>query len=350
MRLQTTRRTHLFLHATAHFLVDGICAAVIFGKISVMKSGVSLGELILLYNLLAFATQGFVGILTDQLLPQLHRFHHLVSLSALSVSLALFLPAPALPRILLLGLGNSLFHVAGGTVTLVQSEGKAAPLGIFVAPGALGLAIGTAFPGVGSIMGMLLLITAALAYLLPMEWESPATANLSAPVSFEKRLFAGGMLLFCIFARSFAGTVVRFDWKDGPCLAILLAAFVLLGKFAGGFLADRFGCGKISAVSILLSGLCILFFQWNMPLSLAGQFLVNLSMPVTLYLLYRALPQNPGFSFGIAASALLPGFLFGQHASLSETPYRILIGGIFVLNLLLLIVAERLIKPKEGKT
>jgi hypothetical protein len=35
-------------------------------------------------------------------------------------------------------------------------------------------------------------------------------------------------------------------------------------------------------------------------------------MPVTLMLLYRAMPNNPGFSFGLAASMLFPGLLAGN--------------------------------------
>ena len=38
-----------------------------------------------------------------------------------------------------------------------------------------------------------------------------------------------------------------------------------------------------------------------------GQFLLNLTMPVTLWLLYLAMPDSPGFAFGLAASALWPG-------------------------------------------
>ena len=54
-------------------------------------------------------------------------------------------PCPAGAAALIIGLGNCLFHVAAGTVTLKESR-SAGPLGIFVAPGALGLAAGTLWP------------------------------------------------------------------------------------------------------------------------------------------------------------------------------------------------------------
>ena len=56
-----------------------------------------------------------------------------------------------------------------------------------------------------------------------------------------------------------------------------------------------------------------------MPLSLLGQLLLNLTMPVTLWLLYRWMPDSPGFAFGLAASALWPGTIAGQMISLSGT-------------------------------
>lgn len=354
MRPRATRQLQLALNSALHFLIDGVCAAAIFGEISKMADVAAFAEWVLLYNFLAFATQGLVGIVTDQFLSRHGIFRHLIFLSALSVSLGLFLPAPALVKILLLGLGNSLFHVSGGTVTLLGSEGKAAPLGIFVAPGALGLAVGTAFPTSGSWLAALLLLLGAGSYLFrpiaPAEVAAGSAAIPKRP-SLRRGLAVAGMMLFCIGARSFAGTVVRFDWKTGVGWVILLAALVMLGKAAGGILADRFGCARVCAVSIPFSAICVLLFQSNAALSLLGQFLLNCSMPITLFLLYRALPDNPGFSFGLAASILLPGFLLGQMgqaAAVGSTLLTITISIIFALNLLCLILSERILAKKEA--
>ena len=127
----------LLLNAGAHFAVDGLCAAVIFGQIS--------GEgttLILLYNTLAFSTQCLVGLLED-------RIGHVRLVEAFSLillALGFFVPAPMTVKICMIGLGNSLFHVTGGIETLQNCRGKARDLGIFVAPGAVGLVLGTVFP------------------------------------------------------------------------------------------------------------------------------------------------------------------------------------------------------------
>ena len=47
---------------------------------------------------------------------------------------------------LLLGLGNALFHVGGG-VDVIRDGGKCEKLGIFVAPGAMGLYLGGLIAG-----------------------------------------------------------------------------------------------------------------------------------------------------------------------------------------------------------
>ena len=60
------------------------------------------------------------------------------------------------------------------------------------------------------------------------------------------------------------------------------------------------------------AAVCIAVFSAYPAPSLLGQFLLNLTMPVTLWLLYRAMPAEPGFAFGLAAAALWPGTVAGM--------------------------------------
>ena len=123
----------LLFDSLAHLLVDGLCASTVLGPLG--GSG-ELASLILLYNTLAFSTQCLVGIAADRL-----RKHSLFAVaSLLAVAAGAVLPLPAILRVCVLGLGNSVFHVAAGARTLERSGGKAGPLGLFVAPGAVGLA------------------------------------------------------------------------------------------------------------------------------------------------------------------------------------------------------------------
>ena len=53
----------LLLDSAAHLLVDGLCAATLFGPLGGSEN---LGLLILLYNTLAFSTQCLVGLIADR--------------------------------------------------------------------------------------------------------------------------------------------------------------------------------------------------------------------------------------------------------------------------------------------
>lgn len=138
-------------------------------------------------------------------------------------------------------------------------------------------------------------------------------------------------LLFAVAVRSFGGFLCDFPWKTGAAEALLLAAACAGGKAAGGFLADRFGIRVVALVSIPLSGLLTVLFSGSMALSLAGQFLLNLTMPLTLHLLYAALPEAPGFSFGLAASMLAVGYGAARSVSL-PSGQMLLAAAVFLLN------------------
>ena len=103
----------LGLNAAAHLLVDGLCAATVFGRIS---SAENLPMLILVYNTLAFSTQCLVGLEADRLKSD----RIAAAVSMVCIVLGYALPVPGWARVGLIGLGNSVFHVAGGRMTLLQ--------------------------------------------------------------------------------------------------------------------------------------------------------------------------------------------------------------------------------------
>jgi FSR family fosmidomycin resistance protein-like MFS transporter len=84
---------------------------------------------------------------------------------------------------------------------------------------------------------------------------------------------------------------------------------VVLGKALGGFLADRFGWSVVALSGLALSAFLLTFFAPNPALAIAGTFLFNLSMPVTLACLADMLPGKSGFAFGLTALALIVGAL-----------------------------------------
>ena len=290
----------LLLDALAHLLVDAMCASTVLGPLG---ASAGLPTLILLYNTLAFSTQCLVGVAADRL-----RRHGIFAVAALlTVAAGAMLPLPTVLRVCVLGLGNSVFHVAAGARTLERSGGKAGPLGVFVAPGAVGLALGMLFPSLRPVFAALAALTAAA--LIPAargrSAEAPAPEARPVPVSDIVLLTAA------VAVRAVGGSVVRFPWQTTASLSLLTVAFVFMGKALGGALCDRLGPVKTALFSVVPAGLLIAFGSGFMAPSLLGQFALNLTMPVTLWLLYRAMPDSPGFAFGVAASALWPGTIAG---------------------------------------
>ena len=126
----------LTLLSVTHFCVDMACAALFFGRLC-LDAGWWLW--MVLYNACAFALQLPLGLLADRLNRNLPFAAVGCGLVAMS-----FLPtdSPLLAAVLC-GVGNGMFHVGGGLEVLNESD-RAAPLGVFVSPGAVGLYLGTA--------------------------------------------------------------------------------------------------------------------------------------------------------------------------------------------------------------
>ena len=327
----------LYLHSLSHLLVDALCAATLFGP--VVSGGGDYATLSLLYSTLAFATQCLVGLAADRL-----RRHRLgAGLSMLVVVLGFVLPLPPTLRVVLIGLGNSVFHVAGGADVLEASRGKAGPLGVFVAPGAIGLTLGILWPGLGWLFAALLAL-AALAELISAKRqqreEAPDFAGEAADVN-SRTLLLCTLLTLAVAVRAIGGTAAVFPWKTGTLATLAMTFCVFLGKTGGGLLCDRLGPRNTALLSLPLSALLIAFCTaWPLP-SLLGQLLLNLTMPVTLWLLYRLTPAHPGFAFGIAASALWPGTIAGTLMQQNEKLRAPLVLLSFLFGLFAILYADK---------
>ena len=131
-----------------HFLVDAICLACIMGTVSSQfdmeqeQQVIALTMLIALYNTLAFCTQWTTGLCCDIL--QNDKPVHVVY-TVLILFGAVACRSTPVAGIILIGIGNSLFHVVGGRHIIRHHGAKAAPLGMFVAPGAFGVYFGMTF-------------------------------------------------------------------------------------------------------------------------------------------------------------------------------------------------------------
>jgi FSR family fosmidomycin resistance protein-like MFS transporter len=284
-----------------HFLIDASCCFILLGS---TDSGKELMTYIILYNILAFGLQLPLGLLSDYLnKPVLFAF-----LGCLIVCPAFFLYLYPLTATIFAGIGNALFHVGGGTVSLNLKPGKATMPGIFIAPGGLGLFVGTILARFDLYPGFILVVFLLIMGFVLLLFKQPDILRKSKRIIPEELLIVSIiLLLITICIRSGVGLYINYPWKTEKVLAIIFIFAVALGKGTGGYLSDRFGWIIITVGGLAASAFFLFFGTQYIFAGIAGIFLFNISMPVTLTAISNLLPGRPGFSFGLTTMALLAG-------------------------------------------
>ena len=314
------------ISSVQHFLVDGLCMCCLFlltgiygDSFGAYGDRMSLGA-ILIYNLLAFLSQPLTGLLADRL----SHSHWLLLWSALLLTVAVavamlpFRTEWALITVaLLLGAGNSLFHVWGGKQAVIKTGNDIRALGVFVSTGALGLAVGYVFCS-WALLSALLLVFIGLSVLY-VQWDdgvSQAVEDIRSnhpwltPLTIWTLVV---MLMLCVCYRSFAGEVFSKGITKTQSLILVIGIVAMLGKMAGGWIVRW--AGILPSVIVILAGvaLCFLFRENLVWVLLSGIFLMNCTMPITLYLANLLLPKREGLAFGLLAAALIPGYLLAVY-------------------------------------
>ena len=295
-----------------HFLVDALCGSTML-RFVVEDLPEKAFELVMLYNALAFATQVFTGWLADKLKHD--RWLCLASIVILVSGATGALKLPWLATVML-GLGNSLFHVSAGREVIrryaYKGKGRAFELGLFVAPGALGIGLGCMFPMdvyVFSLSGIILFYS-LFVFVWIWSKETPETERerIAEPIDIHY-LLAAGVMTFCVFCRAASGFCTEAPWKASTVLTILCFVLVMGGKMAGGLAGDRCGHWLTGIAALAVSWALFAFGGKNVVVGLSAQFIANLMMAITLYILVRLFPSSPGLMFGLAAAVLFPGSL-----------------------------------------
>ena len=289
------------------------------------------------YTLMAFATQPLTGMWADAM-----RWKHwmllgadvLLALGVLTASLVQVVDSASMRELVmflaasLMGIGNSLFHVWGGKQTALTTGNDIRALGVFVSTGAFGLAVG----------GLFFSWSLAYVFLLLICLLSVVSLNISLSKEGTLEVFDGkqrrfsmifvcaailGLMLFVMF-RSSVSEVFTSGIKEGPLptsprggeyLLLAIGATAMLGKMAGGWISRWLGI--VPTLVLLLLGVAACWLlkspltssggEWW--LMLTGLFLINCTMPITLYLANEVLKGREGLAFGLLAAALIPGYL-----------------------------------------
>ena len=308
------------LYSILHFLVDGVCALAMFGYFATRENWY---VNILLYNFCAFAMQMPLGVVLDGLCGKqsvrktFPTYFYAVAGVVLTLVGAFIHP-------IVLGIGNALFHLGGGVATIQEDEAKGLNgrgLGVFVAPGALGLYIGTLLGksgdmpirniiiSVGVVM-LLCLLYVEKRYVRRAENVIRESASLLPSINLGKSstLWLASGCLFVVILRSYIGMAVNFPWKSTVFAGTIAVLAVALGKVSGGFAAATFGIRRTIILSLGAAAVCYLL-SGNIVAGVIALFLFNMTMPITLYLLIQRLKEMPGFAFGLLTFGLFLGWM-----------------------------------------
>ena len=346
-----------FAFALCHFVVDFACVSTMLCAVSRVLGESGQGSMevvalsILLYDIVAFTLQLPIGIALDQL--DKNSYAALLSYALVGAGVILSLVPIALlewPAILLLAIGNALFHSAGGLSVLNISQKHAGPSGIFIATGAIGVFLGTQSAQMGRLQIafslLVLLFLCALITLVVQKvnkkyWNVHNVSFDISELSFNT-LLAIALLNLVVALRSYVGMVTAFPWKSEMLLLVLSILGVFAGKALGGVVADRIGF-RTTAIFSLIAAATLFVPSWEMPpMGLMGIFFFNFTMSITLASLANILPNAKGTAFGLASFSLAVGALPALAGFRIEHPA--MLSGISLVSALALGVGLTLVK------
>ena len=286
-----------------HFMTDFICAFAVYRALSEGKM-----VDVILYNFCAFVLQMPLGLVADVMKTRNREDSSLLMIASGSI---LTVSALAGSPVWVYGLGNALFHVGGGMITMHEDQEngfKGRGLGSFVAPGALGLFAGNLVAGnrVIRVFAAVVMMALCLWLFLIVKNDNPVRENHEFTLD-DASVMTIVITVLVVIIRSYIGLAVSFSWKQGLLLGFLNVLCVASGKTLGGFCGSRFGYRKTVIVSLLMA--TVLYFLGNIPVcGLLAVLLFNMTMPVTLYLLAEKMRHLEGFAFGILTFALFIGY------------------------------------------
>ncbi|MFH1182332.1 MAG: hypothetical protein V1702_05210 [Candidatus Woesearchaeota archaeon] len=297
--------TNIAIYSLTHALVDAACAAIIFTIffLNLLELQIFV-YLVILYNVLAFALQSPFGLLADKMKVPVQS----AIIGALAVAGSIFFINQPFVAASIAGVGNALFHVGGGIISLNLIPKKATIPGIYVAPGALGLMIGVLIGKGGHFVGWPFIVLLLLSAIIMWKIKAPIVSyNTALNGNFRWFEMSILLLLLSIAIRGLIGLSLVFPWKSNIGLLILLTSAVVLGKALGGILGDKYGWMKVTLIGLIVAAPLLSFFPTLPYLAIIGAFFFNLTMPITLTAIANMLPGRAGFAFGLTTLALVIG-------------------------------------------
>jgi len=292
--------------------------------------------MLMIYAILGFGGQLPLALWIDR--QKSFKSFVIFSLILLLISIACFSFSPVV-AIIMTGIAGAGIHVCGGAICLQVNKGKSGILGIFTAPGVLGLTLGGL---VGNITLWPLLFAGCFVLILCAWVAKLGFPSYRVQAGIEKGkldlhdwIMLGILLIMC--CRSFIFDILNFVANDHQYGALILGLSAFAGKLAGGFLADKFGWKRFAYCGLVMGLIFLSFGRENIFALGFGIACLQSSVPVTLMLMSLSLPMYPAtasaLSLGTAvAFAGLPFYLVGRGIAMHSANYTFTVW-IFLLML-----------------
>lgn len=301
-----------------HLLVDAATVTVTLRMAGPLVAA-AVFAWVLTYDFVAFALQPALGWAQDRWLgPRMVMLAGLL-LTVLAVGAAELVPTATAMAVVLAGLGNAGFHLGAGAHVLRLGLDRAAPVGLMVAPGALGLGFGIWFgrTSTGPLWLVGLPVLVALILVATRFADHPARLRSGSRLG-ERYLRRPGpdlvvavvaLLMISVAIRALVGGAAALGYEAGTGLLVGLSVVAFGGKALGGLLADRFGWVRVTVIALLASAPLLAHAYADPAVLLVGLLLFQMTMPVTLVAVARLLPDRLATAFGLCCLALFLGGL-----------------------------------------
>ena len=299
------------IYSLCHFIVDFVCAIFILGRLPyIANTNSDFIISVIIYNFFAFAFQVPLGYILDKF--KVYKYVAIIGLCFIGLCYLINLNNVFILATIV-GIGNALFHLEGGVNIYSLSNRKAFLNGLFVAPGALGIFLGTTFHDeliVTYIPIIIIIISIALLFSVQRR-EIDKKLNENRKGNFNNFSIALIVILIglSIIVRSIGGSAIIYTWKSGFIIGFIYAISIVIGKAFGGLLADKFGLLKIALISLTCSAICLILGYNIHIFAYIGILLFNVPMSITLTILENTLSKKIACAVGLNTMFLFIGYL-----------------------------------------
>jgi len=331
----------LLVYSFGHTCVDLLGGFLLYRKVFTTDNYLFLW--IVVYHGLAFCLEPVVGYFTDK-----YKKINFGIIGMALVVLGYFVASLSrFTGTFMAGLGNAMFHIAGGYISLHQSDKKLWEPAFFVSTGAIGVTLGKLF-GNNTVSDLLIcLIFGILPLILLVINKVPSDLRdrdgYFGITREENKDLSLILVIVSLCIRGYIGFTFSFSW-DYKYKIIFLTAMVVLGKILGGVLSDRFGSYKVAIISSVVSAVCFILADVHFLFGLSALLCTNMVMVHSLVCVSDLLPDKTGLAFGIIPFGLYAGFLLSMVLNITGISYKVVV---VILSLSVAYIYKTVLKEKN---